>query len=136
MTLEEKIQAIREKCIAANPDEWKSTAICRACGSEIYASKGTGAIVFPWQCRKCGNYQEAKDRPIRLADLLLAIAGSGLIADASVQYRGLINIFPHPEAISKGFVFPEPTYFRWNALQDDLSKQSPETVEFIHSLLT
>lgn len=93
-TNEQKIEAIREKCVAANPEkEW-------ILGDER-------------------NY----DAPARLADVLLAIKLSfdgGTLTGRLEETKQAIH---------------DLADFRWNLRVDDLSLQSPETINFLFEIL-
>lgn len=63
-------------------------------------------------------------RPIRLADVLFAMATKGVMTANEVY---LLNIVWPVEGGYKDV--------RWNLRADDLSLQSPETIEFLYELL-
>lgn len=96
MTQNDKLEIIRQKCIAANP--------------EI----GTARAHWPFE------------REIRLADVLLAIP--------HLKPRDHRNIV-RGQAESAGNVGFMTVICEWNLRADDLREQSPETIEFLHSLL-
>lgn len=91
-----KLETIREKCVAANLDE----------------------------------FEFGIPRPIRLADVLLAIGDIGLasmnIAAPNIDY-GKASFIWEPFSSGKHFI--------WNLREDDLSKQSEETIDFLYELL-
>ena len=115
MTRQQQIQAIREKCIEANPE----IDICEWSG-------------LPYQHCACKDISR-HNRPIRLADILLAINqlqgdGSYVISDA-----GIFAFFKAEGArIDKALKVLECSY---NLRADSLESQSDETVDFLHSLL-
>ena len=110
--MNDKLTLIREKCIAANPEI--KGVFCEGCG-------------IPWKDAKstCPRYvsdpcypSPERERPIRLADVLLAIEtaakkrvdeNEGEMAHVSVHL--------------------------WNLRADDLQQQSEETINFLHELL-
>lgn len=111
-TREERLAAIRQKCIEANPNITK----------EGVAVTFTGNVAT-----------DAKlvSRPIRLADVLLAI-----------EAEHKFNSNPEPAIAAKidlvtnvyrqGVLLHERY---WNLRADDLEQQSDETIAFLHSLL-
>jgi hypothetical protein len=123
MTLEQKIQAIREKCIEANPEITEMR--CECC-------------MFNWGeyvngCPKCWRSELSREenrrlfpnrsvrpvcRPIRLADVLLTCALGRQTGGAHYYEKSVI-----------------PVVDMWNLREDDLTKQSPECVELVHQLL-
>ena len=88
-----KIDKIREACIKANPE------IEQICGGEDVA-------------HFCPNCSNKIGRPIRLADVLLAIG--------EVRPDFLLAV-GHPA--------------NWNLKDDNLENQSEETIGFIHNLI-
>lgn len=117
MTTQDQIQLIREKCIEANPE----IATKRLVGDKYEVTE-----------------EFVSCRPIRLADILLAI-----------------NKNPEDYSIGTDGRFMKMTWFPnggfnmewvkesngvlaigWNLLKDDLSLQSPETIQFLYQLLS
>jgi hypothetical protein len=103
---------IREKCIDANPELDKSWA----------------HVVVDENGRKISCGHRELGRPIRLADVLLAM---------DYHKPG------HKKCVTTGGSFASiasfgPVYFvesHWNLREDDLEKQSAETLEFLANLL-
>lgn len=102
MNTPQKVYAIRSRCIAANP--------------EIGELK-------TFECGSCGADDQQFYRPIRLADVLLAI-GSGVRLEEQTS-SGQLSI----GVAGKGWTL-------YNLLEDDLTKQSQETIDFLTDLLT
>lgn len=118
------LEIIREKVIEAVPDIREHYGRCMGCGYGIeYCKKGkTCPLTY-------------RDREIRLSDVLVAMGNKRkrMVCDPSFKYPGVINIFPAPDAALRSI--PEPTYCRWNGLEDDLREQPEETLEFLAKLL-
>jgi hypothetical protein len=98
------LDLIRQKCIEANPDIEKAQEVPCYCHNDP----------------KCIN---APKRPIRLADVLLAIGQK--YGDHVLEFSGV-------ETCS---LEAARSVRKWNLREDDLTKQSPETLEFLASLL-
>lgn len=87
--------------------------------------------------REFGEYdlREASDfiasRTIRLADVLIAIRKGGIV-DVSPTGIRMDGVW-----LCGGMVYDleEPRRGAWNLYEDDLGKQSPETIAFIGKLL-
>jgi hypothetical protein len=96
-TQEQKLADIRAACIKANSEiqDW-----CKK-----HDGKTDG-------CFSCGM----SSRPIRLADVLLAIPQIESPIETQLTHRIQVVL-------------------RWNLRKDRLEDQSPETLDFIHSLL-
>lgn len=115
MTHTERLGAVRQKCIEANP------TIVRWGGFDL-AKMALGGVP-----------ESAPDevRPIRLADVLLAIGkamtrGNSYFVDADGGFH---------EWFAPQGRLDLRTVGRWNLRADDLSQQSEETIDFIASLL-
>jgi hypothetical protein len=94
MTRDEKLQAIKEKCMTANPGRvWVCSEKCHGC------------------------------MDVRLADVLLTLKAS---SEQDELNLGLPLELHHGV---KGLLA------KWNLRWDDLSEQSDETIDFIHSLI-
>lgn len=106
-----KLEAIQRACIAANPEIVIEER-------EHYSGEQEPAI-------------EAVIRTIRLADILLAIGEKiGLGGDViAVDSDGTF----HQENDVGDFSCKN---VNWNLRQDDLTKQSPECIDFLSELLT
>ena len=108
MTREQNIALIREKCVAANSD------IERLVG---YGRHGDKLI---------------DDRPVRLADVLLAIN----YYEEVVKNKN--SWFDEPSNIIGGeliLYITEAGRMIWNLRKDNLTEQSDETLEFLYNLL-
>jgi hypothetical protein len=110
--MNEKLELIRQACIAANPNRrWEDLGNCKRHWADDFS-----------QTCSCPPDSERK-LPCRLADVLLAIKSTHyaldsegefmLHADGSWHYAGPI----------------------WNLRNDDLSQQSNECIEFLYDLL-
>lgn len=128
--MKEHIQAIRAACIKANPE---IVELKFGCEIELYDVKQK-VISYKrnnWRlttdksdCKMDASELKEKvtilGRPIRLADVLLAIPRS--IRERMEINHSAFGIY------SQGHEF-------WNLLKDDLSLQTPETLSFIADLL-
>jgi len=116
MTHDEKLSAIRAKIVEANP--------------EIDSQKGEHTFYLRRFCDGCNCQKfEAKAlekcpylrcREIRLADVLLASP------DVEIRLSKPIVLFVD---------YDKHTDAQWNLRQDSLDSQSPETIDFLFSLL-
>lgn len=104
-TREEQIALVRQKCIEANSDFLVGP--CLGC-----ARKGKAHLLA----------LRPDQRPIRLADVLLALDGLRKNEPYSKTQRNF-------EAVTLGYTKG------WNLRKDDLIEQSDETIEFIATLL-
>lgn len=110
----DQIQFIREKCIEANPQIVERHDSCKAHGKR-------GGL-FKCICQP---------RPIRLADVLVAIGNMMVIVDARGNFYKL-----EMKLSDKMPSFDEKAgTAKWNLLKDDLREQREETLEFIANLL-
>lgn len=111
MTHQEKIEAIRKACAKANPE-----IIVEGCESGI----------SPCACWWHKNYPPDgnKFRPIRLADVLLAID------DKSSRERYTVDCLGGFKKVGTKWII-----CNWNLRKDSLEEQSEETVAFIYDLL-
>jgi hypothetical protein len=110
---QEHITAIREACIRANPD------IAKPCPCPKGGIYDDGSV-----CQRCDGSQWWVDRPIRLADVLLAMQG-----------MNYVTIDPSGDFWISNTGGRSKLGESWDLRADDLSQQSPETIGFIHSLL-
>lgn len=137
--MEDKLKAIKEACVKANPDIMKLEFGC-----ELEAKEKRLFYVGYNNQQHCTLLQESQSllftdavktakilgRPIRLADVLLAIRNQPIPIPwcACDVYGEFLKYYPHvKEPISSGI--------RWNLLEDDLTKQSPETIDFLYDLI-
>src|SRR5688500_10234720 len=106
MNTPQKVDAIRSRCIEANP-EIRNTDECF-----VHDRTLQGGL-------EAGDSCLCKFRPIRLADVVQAHRGRYSPTTAytfSLKVAELVNY--------------------WDCKQDDLTKQSPETISFLADLLT
>jgi hypothetical protein len=120
--MEQNIEIIRKACIEANPD----------IKSKYHVSTGNNL-----RCSLCGeldNYDNAGKcqngviRPIRLADILLAIAKFGDYYTIDVDGRFIFG----KEWIKES---NDVLALTWNLRKDSLTDQSEETITFLANLL-
>jgi hypothetical protein len=134
MEMTDKIKLIREKCIAANPKlklRGAHGAIrgspCPDCGEELGNDNG---VIF---CGTCPIGLSDKSthisRPIRLADVLLAIPQNESCKAQAVSMNG--DFFDFDDDMKTYTIVGSP----WNLRADDLEKQSEETINFLYELL-
>lgn len=158
---EQKINAIREACIKANPEIVKLEFGCevknRGC-KEVLISKpceyfSHGDKVFGLQTTD-GNREVGLDeqgyywygvsdrsvrveilgRPIRLADVLVMTGKITEINGKKINSIGVNRsggIF-----VQESFTKPPTTFCFWNLLKNDLRLQSPECIDFLYNLLS
>lgn len=135
-----KLQLIREKCIAANPDLQESMTECNKCGGRGFfeghdsddTHGGTGECLscpIKTQCPECRG-ERFIVRPIHLADVLLLL---GDAFNGSVGINGETFVWKVTEGEWRE---DQPQhYYPWNLRADDLEKQSEETINFLYELL-
>lgn len=102
MTNEQKLESIRQACIKANPD--------------VYSPTGLEPLL--------------EGRPIRLADVLLAIGNMLTIVDCDG------NFYQMKMKLSDKEPKFEKHLGKWNLRIDDLTQQSEAFIDFLHSLLS
>ena len=131
----EQIETIRQVCIKANPEivELKfgcevinngiSRFVTENRGNEIVTF--SGGISFSNKIKAFMENFEIIGRPIRLADVLLAIK------DIPVEKK--INILGNDHMPQNSTLAHIVTF--WKLDKDDLTIQSPETIAFIYELL-
>lgn len=110
MTHQQKLEAVRQKCIVANP----------AIKSRLHISRN-GAL----RCRNCGEpddyenhgkCEKGEERPIRLADAINALRVANIHEDDwKEELCKLVN--------------------KWDCRTDDISSQPEETINFLYELL-
>lgn len=105
MNYQQKLEAVRQACIKANP--------------EIFV-EGCESGITPCDCHWHKNYPPNgnKYRPIRLADVLLAM-------DTKLET-------PFFETVNAWETF---LFIRWDLSKDSLNEQSAETISFLYELL-
>lgn len=104
------LETIRQKCIEANP------GLKDQCAAE--------------ECSQCQHNPVV--RPIRLADVLLAI--DKFHGNMFVDEVGCF-VKPKRKEFTYNYIIKNDQNVKWNLRQDDLSKQSEETVNFLAELL-
>lgn len=111
-----KLEAVRAKIVEVVPDIREVFDRCMQCGYGYEFCKKTD---------RCRN-PDYRDRPIHLADVLLA-----LIESVDVKHH------PHsPKTRDREYTSGTLRICgKWNLRQDSLDQQSDETVTFLHSLL-
>ena len=107
-----KIEKIREKYIEANPEIEKEKEI-----DNVNINNPEGDPMEDFSAYKY-------DRPIRLADVLLAIS----VKDPKIHY----GITDDGQFIN---IFDDSSFPWWDLKNDNLESQSKETIDFIHELL-
>lgn len=121
--MNDQIKTIREKCIDVNPeienDDIKLSelwdAISEAGHKEVFQNLSKNHWLFA--------HNKVFSRPIRLADVLLAIQHKNFKEKPDFWYK---NVFP----------LVTPHYeCAWINIKDDLTLQSQETIQFIYELL-
>lgn len=138
-TLKQKIADIRAACIAANPSitdlvfgcrikDWKKGEAIIV-GVEKYSNGESDCYYqfynkIPHPIMELSPYHnwEIIGRPIRLADVLLAVTQ-------------IPRIKMFSQAVIMGAEEPRKIAEIWDLRNDDLTKQSPKTIDFIHNLL-
>lgn len=106
MTTQEKTEEIRKACIAAHPNDDRDTAHWVGYSQKDLEKKNPMFDEFPYT----------------LADVLLAIR---------TRRKGIDNQNWYPHDSKNVF----ETVMRWLLSKDDLRDQSPETIDFLYSLL-
>lgn len=127
------VQIVRGACIKANPEKDFVIWACEGCQT-VYGEYVNG-------CPKCWDtglhlgqnlkkYQNrsvtARECPIRLADVLLALAFTTKAGNIAISRQGFFFDFTKPNDL----MFSE-----WNLRKDDLLEQSPDCLEFLANLL-
>jgi hypothetical protein len=131
----EKIQLIREKCIAANSEIMQLKFGCEVISGKtqfrILAIKD-GVGLYETDHGTIGDFtrntifDEILGRPIRLADVLLA-SGCNTYTVPKDRFHSGDLLFSGDWQTGGQIV--------WNLRADDLEKQSEETISFIYELL-
>lgn len=131
--MQEQLQEIRRKCVEANDDIMKLHFGCELLFEvEPQFTKGLYCI-----SRKTGHYIVNEDnieatilgeyiilgRKLGIADILLAIG-------SSLKINGLGGFSWFIDNEWQDIALP-----RWNLLEDDITKQSEEALDFIYNLL-
>jgi hypothetical protein len=125
MTRDQKIADIRAAAIKANPEIDKELSVCPEC---LGNGHPTGAHMDT-PCNCPGSVGILEGRPIRLADVLLAI---GHIIKARGSQFGFITVDSYG-CIWKGT--PHEIACEWNLRKNDLTEQSDECISFLAELL-
>lgn len=121
------LEIIRAACVKANPeieiDEWFVCPIHGRIDSPIGHSTG---------CRE-NVHTEPEYRPIRLADVLLAVRETN--QSWYVRNDGVFFEWEKFTDGGDGHHGVKSSYIVWNLRTDDLEQQSPETLAFLANLL-
>lgn len=141
MTTQEKINAIREKCIAVNPEIVELKVACqveleskdeRYQKATILRQLSDDSFECEWGSFGPSFITKILGRPIRLADVLFAI---------KVKIESGCPVFV-PEGMHVGVLRGDPKrnilewFFEcWRLNRDDLTLQDPSTIDFIHQIL-
>lgn len=131
MNHQQKLEAVRQACIKANPEIVELKFGCDveivigsvACPATIVQKNYAGN----WLVLIAGQTATYKDkqiykiigRPIRLADVLLALNWKWIAITSTGSFM----------------VGSAESSLRWDLLADDLTKQSPEMVDLLYGLL-
>lgn len=118
MTRTEQLELIHQKCIATNPEIGTENCLC--CGKKECDYSTTG----------CSWY---RGRPIRLADILLAIAHCE--KNWNEENWGLIAAEIYENHAEAEFESNEHGHAFWKLRADDLIQQSDECITFLADLL-
>src|ERR1700749_1790463 len=110
--MNEQIKTISNACIKANPNIVK--------GLDVWVKTEEGG----------GDEIKKVIRPIRLADVLLAI--QKVNKSYAVNTEGGFELWNHH--YGDEYIYQD-MYITWNLTKDNLSLQSPETISFIFELL-
>lgn len=156
MTTQEKIKAIRKEVIKANPSILDLVFGCEVILlNEEYSKqprvlkvldkreiKGRDTIVEIYERSHNGIglvfYEDKGNlkiigRPIRLADVLLALQKNKSYNLIAVDEYG--TFYSDEKDVGFDIVQVDGQNIEWNLEQDDLSKQSEETIDFIFNLI-
>ena len=133
-----KTAYIHEACIKANPEILTECEQCGGRGYEIVAAHhgdcdGTCAhcpVPEQERCYQCGGAGEYPGRPIRLADVLLAMTPDR--QPISVDGNGVVTSY---KAAADGITPVWDKQSSWNLCADDLTQQSTECIDFLYELL-
>lgn len=147
--MKDKLEAIRQKCVKANPKIAELTFGCELAVGDSGRRRfftGENKEDSEWffveldqvGCEDEYYYREGPSedinkaiiigRPIHLADILVAIDVDQKVKSINnLEY--LSNEMEHLWSVAKGLIH------KWNLRQDDLEKQSPETIDFIANVL-
>ena len=114
MTREQNIELIRSKCIESSP----------AIANE--------QIMYRIKRVDTESFSSWEERPIRLADVLLAIDNNSTFPDGFPQYAVATDGFIGKLVDMKSL---PPKGAWWKLKKDDLTEQSDECLEFLTSLI-
>ncbi len=138
MTKDQKLEAIKAKCVEVNPAI--KTTYHETRGNNLRCSKCGKPAVMGSKCEK------GDTRPIHLTDLLHAYSwlskgilmgvnqsGYFMFSDSCTPLKGEYKFIMADHAIIG--IRDATKNAKWNLLKDDLREQSDETIDFIYSLL-
>lgn len=153
-TKQENLEIVRQACIKANPAIMELGFGCKFIsenGSEytiLHAPENTPfrltAVILEepnneMDFRKDGKF-EILGRPIRLADVLLAMGKNKIDVGCSSSFKGdYLHMFPQgnskkEEPIANTHISVDTRQAQWNLLKDDLRDQFEETITFLAGL--
>lgn len=125
------LEKIRSKCIEVNPQIGREKWRCLTCNAQTFFGEENLHNI------DCGNPKPSREifagRPIRLADVLLAMGGELSDKGVLVNTGGDMCFM----GIENGFGVRNTNYpiVKWNLRKDSLEDQSPEVITFISSIL-
>lgn len=127
------LELIRAKCIEANADI-EIEAVCKTCDHEENSHRFRYAlraecIEYTCSCPEFKVSAQPNYRPIRLADVLLAIP----LTEGKTWRVTQNGVFVSVEDEWGIETFSEE---QWNLHKDDLTEQSDDTINFLANLLT
>lgn len=118
--MQEKLETIRKACIATNPAI--QSTYHKTTGNNLRCSNCGEPAVMGSKCEK------GEIRPIRLADVLLAI-------DKKDGFKNIENNFVmYSDGSMSWSSETKDMQGSWNLLKDELCLQSTETIEFLYQL--
>ena len=118
MTRDQQLAAIRAACIRANPEIIeRSYYLCATCQMKF------SSLGMHNRACKGGATKHDKLRPIRLADVLLALGNK----QYEVSLGGRLAVFFKP--------LTDKEIFAWRIHKDDLAQQIEECVAYLAQLL-
>jgi hypothetical protein len=164
MSQDKNIEIIRRACIKANPDILKLEFGCRVSMTENTSLQRTiqgtvthfsmpneGGRLINWHIKPDNktkfenfgeviggftNNTEILGRPIRLADVLLAIQEADTPMSIETSIIKNLKNDPNNLYIYYRMMDGEHVSFEWNLRKDNLHDQSPECLEFLANLLS
>ena len=133
-----KLQQVRAKIIEAVPEIMELKFGCRGMykktiSCDFIGLSAAGNFIWTWQTGKYAlnktlknlNDVEILGRPIRLADVLIAIVASSMYDGFGIEMLSGTVSFSHANG----------GYAKWNLHKDSLDDQNEELVDFLHTIL-